>query len=74
MRALQRLASWLTDRQARRAAQPGRFVGPPLPPGTMRLGNGMPCRKVSRWNKAGTMHTIDFVSLDGSPLPRWDDD
>lgn len=73
MHALQRLASWLTDRQALRAARLELFVGPPLPPGSMRLGNGRLCRRVSRWNEAGTMHTIDFVSLDGSPLPHWDD-
>lgn len=48
MHALQRLASWLADWQARRAAHPDRFVGPPLPLGTLRLSNGKLYRKVSR--------------------------
>lgn len=70
MHTLQRLASWWDDRQAQRAVQPDRFVGPPLPPGAWSLGDGRHCRKVSRWNRDGTMHTIDFVCFDGSPLPR----
>lgn len=81
MITVSRFLAWLgrqgmARRPPQRASQMLDFVGPPDPPGTRReaLQGRRPYLQVSRWNRDHTVHTLDFRTLDGQPLPRWDDE